>query len=1219
MTGAPEDDRRTRRSPRGFGLLRWLLGARDPAEPDAELPRRIGRYRVVRQLGEGGMGRVLLAQDEALRREVAVKVLKRTDRSSRRRFLREARTAARVSHPNVCPIFEVGEESGRPFLAMELLAGETLSSRLRRGALPPEEALDLAADVLAALGALHDAGIVHRDVKPSNVFLTPHGGRLVDFGLARALPREVVRSLAPSTGQSTRSGLIVGTPGYMAPEQILGHPVDARCDLFAAGAVLYEALSGRRPFEGDSAATMLSGTLYETPPPLAGSAALEALDAPLRRALAKKAADRFTSAGEMTAALRAAAVAGRPGALAARRDAFVGREHELAWLEERFAAAVAGSGSVALVTGERGAGKTALVSEFLRRLRAGDTPLTVAAGRCVEAQGPTEPFLPFHDAVGRLLGGRAHDMASELLRKYAPTIALQMPAGLLPDPDGSLRRQTAGATKDRLIREAGDFMDAASRTFPIVLFVEDLHWADPASVDLLHHEGCRIGRQRTLLLASLRHADADASNPHLKRCLLDLLARGAAHELAVGPLREEDVAAYLETRFPGHAFPPGLAGALYARTEGLALFVRSLTDVLVERRDIARDASGWRLARPVAELDLEPTKGLRDLVRQQLDGLADGERQILEAASVCGREFLSPVVAHLAGREERHVEEDLRRLGRVRRLIAETGEEALPDGTVATRYRFAHGLYESVLREDLVASRRVALHRAAAERLVHHWAAEAPRIAAEVAGHYERARDHERAVAFRGHAGDNAARRFAYAEAAEHYDWAFRSLESLPAEARPKAAMGLYRRRGTVRLAQARFDDAAADFEAMLVVARGTDAAVAERAALAGLCDALFFAQRVDEMAARARELLEAATEPGAGEADAAEARARMGQVLLGQGRFADAIPLLDEAVRSARRARATVALKIGLSCRGLVHYWQTEYRASEIASVEAASLAAALGDGFAALGSGMFRGLSRAYQGRVSEALDDFADAIAVARRNGDRYWLPRLVSHLGWVHRELGALERARAHDTEALRIAREGPVWGPESEVLLNLCVDDVREGRPEQAAALLAELESRAASSTWMRWLSELRLAAAATEHWAACGDRERTFRHAAHLAEASDRLGARDYRCAAARLRTSTVLELGGDLAEVACDLATSLDRLRATPAPLETWKSARLLALARKRLGDAEGAREAYEEAARAIRVIAAGTRDEGLREGFLATAAVREVLEAVAGGPRVG
>jgi tetratricopeptide (TPR) repeat protein len=1209
MGGRKELDQRTSAaSPWWRRLLRPFRAA---GSDEAPPPGRIGRYRVLDQIGEGGMGRVLLAEDEALRRRVALKTLKRGDRASRNRFLREARVAARISHPNVCPIFEVGQQGGRPFLAMELLSGETLAARLRRGALSPAEALDVAEDLLAALAALHDAGVVHRDLKPSNIFLTPHGAKLVDFGIAHELPGDV--SLPIST-ELTLPGRLVGTPGYMAPEQILGKAADARADLFAAGAVLYEALAGHHPFRGDDAGQALYAALYDEPAPLAGSAPLAAMDAPIRRALAKKPAERHASARAMAEALRQAAKAVEGSGSVTPREAFVGREAELAWLEDRFAIAAGGAGSVVFVTGERGAGKTALVGEFVRRLRGRETPITFVAGRCAEASGPGAAFQPFLDALGRLLTTPARDNASGLLRTYAPTIAVQMPAGLVPDPDGSLHRQAAGATKERLIREAGDFMKAAGRGFPIVMLLEDLQWADPASVDLLHHVGCRLARQRTLVVATFRQADVDAANPPMKRCAVDLLARGAARELTVGALSAPDVEAYLAARFPGHRLPPGLAPALHARTEGLALFVRSLVDVLVERADIVRAGEGWTLSRSVEELDLEPSKGLQDLVRQQLEGLQGTERESLEAASVAGREFLSPVVAHLVGRDEPQVEEDLRRLCRVRRLIAEAGEEALPDGTLATRYRFAHGLYQGVLREDLVTSRRLDLHRRVALRLRHHWGNDAPRLAGEIARHCEEGRDYEGAITFRGHAGDNAARLFAFAEAEAHYDWAFRWIEKLPAANRPPMAISLHQRRGNVRLAQAHFDDATSDFETMLTAARESGVPAAERAALAGLCDTLFFAQRVEEMAARARELLEAAGRAG-GEGDVAEAHARLGQVLVAEGRLDEAVPVLDRAIESARRGGPTVALAIGLSYRGLVHYWQTEYMATETCCIEALALATARGEGFYALGARMFLGLSRANLGRLSEALDDFVDAIAVARRNDDRYWLPRLVSHMGWVHRELGALERAREHDTEAIRLARELPVPGPEPEVLVNLCVDDVREGRADQASALLAELQAKAAESRWMRWMSELRLAAAAAEHWEARGDLQRADEEAVRLVAIARRLGSRDYRCAGERIRGRAALERGQGVEEAAARLGAALAEFRHAPAPLEAWKSARTLGLLRRRLGDEDGTMAAFAEGARAVRTIAAGVRDDGLREGFLGLAAVREVLEAAGDG----
>ncbi len=900
MNADDEDDVATATGQRRWNFWRRLLGGTGGPDPVEGVPERIGRYRVVELLGEGGMGRVFAAEDQTLQRRVAVKVLKEWGDSSRRRFLREARAAARISHPNVCPIFEVGEHGGRPFLATELLTGETLAKRLQRGPLSLHEVLDLARDMLAALGALHESGIVHRDVKPSNVFLTSHGAKLLDFGLARDLPRDVTAALA-SGGELTPSGILVGTPGYMAPEQVLGHPVDERADLFATGVILYEALTGRRPFTGASTVQVLSAVLHEDPPSLTGNP-LGVFDPPLRRALAKPPDQRFASAREMTDALEAAgrAVENRARAAVPAREPFVGRKDELAWLEQRLAAAMAGEGSVAFVTGERGVGKSTLVGEFLRRVRSGTVPVSIAAGRCVETQGPGEAFLPFLDALGRLLTRRGRERTTELLRTYAPTICVQFRAGLLPDPDGSLHRQAVGATRERLVRETGDFMEAASRDYPVVLCLEDLQWADAATVDMLHHVGCRIARQRMLVLGAYRHADVDAGNPPLKRCAVDLGARGVARELTLGSLSSEDLQSYLEARFVPNRFPDTLASALFARTEGLALFTRSLVDLLQERGDIVHDDGTWDLARPVEELDLAPAQGLRDLVRQHVEALPEPRRELLQHAAVSGREFLSPVVAHTAGGDEVEVEEGLRRLCEVRRIILDRGEEELPDGTVATRYRFSHGLYQEVLYQDLVASRRVGLHREVAERLRHHWGPQAPRLAAEIAQHCELGRDYQGAVTFRIHAGDNEAQHYAYDEAAEHYDWATRLVEKLPPDQRPERMMALHQRRGVVRHAQARFDEAIGEFEAMLADAREVSSAEAEQAALGGLCDALFFARRVDEMALRAQEMLDIATRSGRVSA-LAEARSRMGHVLVCEGRFGEAIPALDGVIAAAR------------------------------------------------------------------------------------------------------------------------------------------------------------------------------------------------------------------------------------------------------------------------------------------------------------------------------
>jgi eukaryotic-like serine/threonine-protein kinase len=266
---------------------------------------RIGHYLITGKLGEGGMGVVYSARDERLERSVALKMMSslRGDETARKRFWREARAAASVNHPNICQLYEIGEANGDLFIAMELLQGESLATRMQRGALSVSETMPITVTILGALSALHARGIVHRDLKPSNVFLTPHGVKLLDFGLARTTDPEITRSINSITNLTT-AGIVMGTPRYMAPEQITAGTVDARCDLFATGAILFEMLAGRPAFSGNNVVEVLHATLHDHPPALTGSPAVAAVDRVIRRALAKRPEDRPDSADAMAAELR---------------------------------------------------------------------------------------------------------------------------------------------------------------------------------------------------------------------------------------------------------------------------------------------------------------------------------------------------------------------------------------------------------------------------------------------------------------------------------------------------------------------------------------------------------------------------------------------------------------------------------------------------------------------------------------------------------------------------------------------------------------------------------------------------------------------------------------------------------------------------------------------------------------------------------------------------
>jgi serine/threonine protein kinase len=267
----------------------------------------IGHYRIRRKIGQGAMGVVYEGWDERLERPVAIKTIAEANesRDARSRLWREARSLARINHPHVCQVFDVLEEGGALVLILELLDGQSLTDRLLTGAITTAETLSIERQILNALQALHDLGIVHRDLKPSNVFLTRHGVKLLDLGLARTIdPALTIDPQGAKTmEQLTATGLIVGTPLYMAPEQAIGRSAGPASDIFSAGVILYEMLTGKRPFEGASTVDILYAVLHQTPPPLSGSREIEALDRVIRRAMAKRIADRYASAGEMLEAL----------------------------------------------------------------------------------------------------------------------------------------------------------------------------------------------------------------------------------------------------------------------------------------------------------------------------------------------------------------------------------------------------------------------------------------------------------------------------------------------------------------------------------------------------------------------------------------------------------------------------------------------------------------------------------------------------------------------------------------------------------------------------------------------------------------------------------------------------------------------------------------------------------------------------------------------------
>jgi Tol biopolymer transport system component len=309
---------------------------------------RLGPYEIAGLVGEGGMGQVYRARDTRLDRAVAIKMLPAAlaqDSVRRERFEREARSISRLEHPNICPLYDVGEHEGHLYLVMQLLDGETLADKLRSGPLPIKQALEYGVQIAEALAAAHRAEIVHRDLKPGNVMLTRTGVRLLDFGLARSAPGggtggTTAGGRTDFRAALTTEGTILGTLSYMAPEQIDGRPVDTRADVFAFGAVMFEMVTGMKAFEGESAARVMSAILRDEPTRVSSivpvtPAALEAL---IHACLAKDPNDRWQNIADVARQLRHLRdmmTSGHSGAISAsgpRPAGAIGRRSRVGWV-----------------------------------------------------------------------------------------------------------------------------------------------------------------------------------------------------------------------------------------------------------------------------------------------------------------------------------------------------------------------------------------------------------------------------------------------------------------------------------------------------------------------------------------------------------------------------------------------------------------------------------------------------------------------------------------------------------------------------------------------------------------------------------------------------------------------------------------------------------------------------------------------------------------------
>src|SRR5262249_7109376 len=441
---------------------------------------------------------------------------------------------------------------------------------------------------------------------------------------------------------------------------------------------------------------------------------------------------------------------------------FVGREKALSqmrpWLEKVFG----GERQIVFATGEAGMGRTALVDTFAQSIGL-DRNTRIVRGQCLEQYGTSEAYLPLLDAIGRLC--REQKQVVDVLRAHAPMWLLQLPSLVNASDRELLSREVSGATRARMLREMGEALEVLSADVPLVLILEDLHWSDYSTLDLISYVARQRHPARLMLIGTYRTVELVVSGHPLKAVKQELLAKHQCQELPLEYLSGDAVAKYLSVRFPTNHFPAKLAAVIHERTEGNPLFMVNLVDYLLAEGLIGKYEERWKLVGEIKNVEVGVPDSIRQMIEKQVDHLNAEEQRTFEAASVAGAEFSALTLAAGLGQDQAIVEGLCVELAYQRRFIQDCGVQELPNGQAVSRYGFIHALYQNVLYERVPASRLVELHRRIGEHEEVLHGEGAREIAAELAMHFERGREYQRAAKYLQQAADNAIRRFAYQEA----------------------------------------------------------------------------------------------------------------------------------------------------------------------------------------------------------------------------------------------------------------------------------------------------------------------------------------------------------------------------------------------------------------------------------------------------------------------
>jgi tetratricopeptide (TPR) repeat protein len=756
-------------------------------------------------------------------------------------------------------------------------------------------------------------------------------------------------------------------------------------------------------------------------------------------------------------------------------------------------------------------------------------------------------------------------------------------------------------------RELWAFLQQLAVERPLVVFLDDLHWADLSTIDMLSYVGTRCGSAPLLLIAAYRASDLLVAKHPLLEVRRELQARGLCREVAVGLLAETDIGAYIDREFPDHELPSFFPSLIHARTEGHPLFMTDLLADLRARSVIERRGERWVLTQSVPEIRRDLPQSTRGMIERKIERIADDDRRLLIAAAVQGQEFDSATVAQAAEMTVDEAEERLEVLSRAHHLVHTLDDRELPGGKVTQRYRFAHVLYQNVLYDTLRRRELARLSGAVAAALVESHGAQARDHAASLGDLFETARRYEDACHHFLVAAQHAAELYANQEALLHARRALANAERLAGARRSERVLAAATRLGQLHLNLSQMADAIAAFELAERSAAELGDVEARVNAICAAALARFNLKRMDETRAEAVRAL--AIAEGAGSTvGVAAAELVVGLERLCFGATDDAQRSFERSVPLLRQSGPPLHALEAIGFAGLLHAWQLDYEEADRAVGWTLNRARQMGSTYHTIMNLFVRGMSLINQGRLSEGLGDLEQGMRLAEQNEERYWLSRFPNTLGWAFSELQDVDAALRLNQEGARLARENGYGKPEANSELNLAQHCLEFGEPAQALGHLDRAARIFEEDVWFRWRYNIRLHAERSRYWLRLGDPARAGGAAAEsLALAEPRK---------ARKHVAWAHKLLGDVAafeerwnDARHEYDTALQTLSRHRCPPIEWKILLSATGAARAHHDAPAADLYRRRCHQVIGSLAEAIHDDRLRRRFLQSEPIRDAL----------